>query len=213
MKSIFKDYEVIFFDLDDTLYPEIAYLTTAFKAIGKDFEKKYALNAAEVESFLTQTFEKEGRQKLFNKCFFHFFESKNGAYTEGSFFFKEFLSKALHILRTVQPTEKIALFPYVYALIPQLLSEKKQIFVVTNGNVSQQKNKIAHLDWQNLDTSLTFVFANEYAPKPSPKVFNDFLEPDFNLKNKKILFIGDATTDEQFSQNIGADFLHVDFLT
>lgn len=224
MKSIFKDYDVYLFDLDDTLYPEIAYLKAAFKEIGNAFEGQYALNPTEIESFLIHTFLKEGRQKLFNKLFNYllndlnylelntFNSLKKHKNTEGGLSEQKFVHLCLNILRTVQLVEKIDLFPYVYALISQLLAQGKQIFIVTNGHVAQQQNKIAALNWQNLDTSLTFVFANLFVPKPSSKVFNDYLEPNFHFKNKKILFIGDAETDAEFSQNCGIDFLHVDFL-
>ncbi len=228
MKSeILSNYDTIIFDLDDTLYPEISYLIPAFKAISKEIEAEYTVNAAEVASFLINTFEKKGRSMLFNKCFNHFLKSENEAEnerkndeqviarheaTEGVYFEDMPIAKYLHILRTVKIAEKIALFPYAYRLIPQLLAEKKQIFVLTNGNPKQQRNKIAHLDWQNLDAQITFVFANEFAPKPSPSVFSDFLVPNFHLKTKKTLFIGDAETDAEFSQNVGFDFLHVDYL-
>lgn len=216
----FQNYDTIIFDLDDTLYPEIDYLKPAFKAIGKAFEAKYAINALEIEQFLIQTFEKKGRSMLFNKCFNHFLktenqgenEAENRQNTEGGYFEKNMIKDCLLILRTVDIKEKIPLFPHVYDLIPQLLAEKKQIFVLTNGNPQQQRNKIAHLDWQNLDTHITFVFANEFAPKPSPSVFSDFLEPNFPIKTKKTLFVGDAETDAEFSQNVGFDFLHVDYL-
>jgi phosphoglycolate phosphatase-like HAD superfamily hydrolase len=215
MPNVFEKYDVIFFDLDDTLYPEIEYLQAAFGAIGQFFEKKHALNARQMESFLTTTFKEDGRQNLFNQCFNHFKEeinAKNLENTEGGLSEKIFINMCLDILRTVKIPEKIALFPYVYPLIPQLLKEKKQIFVLTNGNVSQQKNKINSINWASFADSITFVFANEFAPKPSAKVFTDFLEPHFKLRNRTMLFIGDAQTDEQFCQNIGIDFLHVDFL-
>jgi phosphoglycolate phosphatase-like HAD superfamily hydrolase len=208
----FQNYDTVIFDLDDTLYPEIAYLTPAFQAIGQYFDRKHGLDAIEVGTFLTTNFIKNGRQNLFNQCFNQFFLPEKTQNTEGSYFEKNVIDDCLNILRTVEIKEKIALFLYAYRLIPQFLAEKKQIFVLTNGNVQQQKNKIRHLDWQNLDRHITVVFANEYAPKPSSKVFSDFLEPNFHLKNKKTLFIGDAKTDAEFSQNVGFDFLHVDFL-
>ncbi len=219
----FSNYNAIIFDLDDTLYPEIAYLEAAFKAISKELEHKYALNAIKIEAFLMSTFIKDGRKNLFNKCFNYVLNELNNAQlnhqnlikkhenTEGVLSENTFINTCLNILRTVQITEKINLFPYVYDLIPQLIAEKKQIFVLTNGHVSQQKNKINSLHWNNLVPSITFVFANEFAPKPSSKVFTDFLEPNFQLKNKTMLFIGDAETDALFSQSIGIDFLHVDF--
>jgi HAD superfamily hydrolase (TIGR01549 family) len=216
--EIFKKYDVILFDLDDTLYPEIDYLKAAFKAISKELEHKYALNAIEIEAFLINNFIKNGRKNLFNKCFNYALNQLNNENlikkhenTEGLLSENIFINTCLNILRTVKITEKISLFPYVYDLMPQLLTEKKQIFVLTNGHVGQQKNKINSLIWNNLAASITFVFANEFAPKPSTEVFNNFLKPTFQLKNKTILFIGDAETDVQFSQNIGIDFLHVDF--
>ncbi len=207
----FQNYDTIIFDLDDTLYLEIDYFKEAFQAISTHFEENSSVNAIEIAHFLTTTFIENGRQNLFNQCFNRYFSHENAQNTEGVVSEDFFVNTCLTILRTVKIKDKIALFPYVYTVLPQLLLEKKQIFVVTNGNVQQQKNKIQYLDWQNLDTQITFVFANEYAPKPSPKVFSDFLVPNFNLKNKRMLFIGDAETDAQFSQNIGADFLHVDF--
>ena len=73
----FQNYDVILFDLDDTLYPEIDYLKVAFKAIGKELEDKYALNAIEIEAYLINTFIKNGRQNLFNKCFNYAFNQLN----------------------------------------------------------------------------------------------------------------------------------------
>jgi HAD superfamily hydrolase (TIGR01549 family) len=215
MLNIFQNYDIVLFDLDDTLYPEIEYLQAAFGAIGQFFEKKYALNAWQLEEFLTTTFIKHGRQNLFNQCFNHFKEEiqdKKRKNTEGVLFENIFVEQCLNILRTVEIPEKICLFPYVYEIFPQLLAQEKQIFIITNGNITQQKNKIKQLEWNGMDASITVVFANQFAPKPSPKVFTDFLEPHFHLKNKNILFVGDAETDAEFSRNIGVDFLHVDSL-
>jgi HAD superfamily hydrolase (TIGR01549 family) len=215
MLHIFQDYNVILFDLDDTLYPEMDYLKPAFAAIGHFFEKKHALNAQQVEDFLTTTFTKYGRQNLFNQCFNHFKEEIKGKKrenTEGVLSENIFVEQCLNILRTVQIREKIRFYPFVYEVIPQLIKQGKQIFIITNGNIIQQKNKVKHLDWDSIDTYITVIFANQFAPKPSPKVFTEFLEPNFSLKNKRILFVGDAETDAEFSRNIGVDFLHVDYV-
>jgi HAD superfamily hydrolase (TIGR01549 family) len=215
MLNIFQNYDIILFDLDDTLYPEVEYLQAAFGAIGLLFEKEYALNALQVEDFLTTTFAKKGRQSLFNQCFNHFEEEIQGKKrenTEGVLVENTFVEQCLTILRTVEIREKIRFYPFVYKVVPELLKQGKQIFIITNGNVRQQKNKVKHLMWNGMDASITIVFANEFAPKPSPKVFTDFLEPHFQLKNKKIVFAGDAETDAEFSRNIGVDFLHVDSL-
>jgi HAD superfamily hydrolase (TIGR01549 family) len=221
MLHIFQDYNVVLFDLDDTLYPEMDYLKPAFAAIGHFFEKRHALNAQQVEDFLTITFTRQGRKNLFNQCFNHFEEEIQGKkrqntdlsrdYREGVVFENIFVEQCLSILRTVEISKKIHLFPYVYEVLPVLKRQGKQIFIITNGNITQQKNKVKHLQWNGLDESITLVFANQFAPKPSPKVYTEFLEPNFNLKNKSILFVGDAETDAEFSCNIGVDFLHVDY--
>jgi HAD superfamily hydrolase (TIGR01549 family) len=221
MLHIFQDYNVVLFDLDDTLYPEIEYLKAAFAAIGQFFEKEYALNTRKVEDFLTTTFTKQGRKNLFNHCFHHFKEEIQGKkhentdlsrdYREGVLLENIFVEQCLNILRTLEIAEKIRFYPFVYKIIPQLIKQEKQIFIITNGNTTQQKNKVKHLQWNGMDASITIIFANQFAPKPSPKVFTDFLEPNFSLKNKSILFVGDAETDAEFSRNIGVDFLHVDY--
>jgi phosphoglycolate phosphatase-like HAD superfamily hydrolase len=219
--NIFQNYKVVLFDLDDTLYQEIEYLKAAFHAIGQFFEKEYALNALQIEDFLITIFTKQGRKNLFNQCFKHFELEINAKKRKSTDLFRDhrkgalveniFVEQCLNILRTVELREKIRFYPFVYEVIPKLLKQGKQIFIITNGNVLQQENKLKHLEWNGMDVSITVVFANQFAPKPSPKVFTDFLEPNFNLKNKSILFVGNAETDAEFSSNIGVDFLHVDY--
>jgi HAD superfamily hydrolase (TIGR01549 family) len=75
-----------------------------------------------------------------------------------------------------------------------LLEKQKQIFVLTNGNPDQQRNKIRNIQWKGIDEKITFIFANEIEPKPSPEGIRHILKLTGIEKDKTIL-IGDSEVD------------------
>ncbi len=96
----------------------------------------------------------EGREKLFDK-----FLSRSGIGMD-------ICRNALIILRGFNPEKQIELSPKTEAILRSTIEKNKQIFVLTNGNLYQQKNKIRNLLWKGLDKKITFIMANEIEPKP-----------------------------------------------
>ena len=50
----------------------------------------------------------------------------------------------------------------------QLISVKFPIYLITNGNIEQQKNKLNHLTIPENCYFAKVIFASQYKPKPFP---------------------------------------------
>jgi putative hydrolase of the HAD superfamily len=196
MLPLFKNYDYIILDLDDTLYPEIQYLDGAYKNIAKFIAKNTNISSEKIYNYLTLQFNIKGRHLLFDRLLTNF--NINSA----------ILPEMLKILRTFKPKNKILLYSEIYKILPALISKSKYTFVVTNGNVEQQKNKVKNINWRNLNKSLIFIYANRFNKKPSPDSFN-FIKKKYFINPTKTIMIGDSNTDKDFAENCNINFFHI----
>ena len=111
-------------------------------------------------------------------------------------------------MRTYSPNQKIALYPNIYKILPKIIDNSRQVFVVTNGNVIQQKNKKRNIEWNFLDKKLTFIYANEFKKKPSKESFN-YIKKRYMVEENSTIMIGDSIFDEKFAENCKIDFMFV----
>lgn len=82
---------------------------------------------------------------------------------------------------------------------------KSKFFIVTNGNVLQQKQKIKLIE-KYFKTDYFVEYANITSPKPSVHSFLK-LNNKFNFSNP--LFVGDSKVDQQFAYNACIPFVNV----
>ena len=190
-----ESYDTFLIDLDDTLYDEKLYLFEAYKRISVFLSHRKNIESELIASFLKETFLKEGRSNLFDKLINEFKIDIAS------------MDELLEILRNFHHKNKIQLFPEAYILLAQLNEKNKKILVVTNGNVTQQENKVKSIDWRGLRSFLEVIYAKNFGSKPNCSVF-DFACKKFNLTNQKILMIGDSTVDSEFAKNCSIDFIH-----
>lgn len=190
-----KNYFLI--DLDDTLYDESQYLFPAYNAIAKYLQQNFHEDEVAIRTFLKNTFTEEGREYLFNKMF-AVFEMEEGI-----------MPALLHIMRTVQLNYKMNLFEVWQDMLTQLQQQQKKIFVITNGNPIQQKNKIAQIDWKGFDQQIEFFCADEWKRKPAIDVFEVIMKKYADATFSDFIMIGDSKTDEEFAINCGIDFTNV----
>lgn len=196
MHILTREFDYFLFDLDDTLYPEFEYLDEAYLNISKFLETKTSIKYNKIYDFLIFNFNNTGRELLFDKMFFHFKIDPN------------FINDVLTILRTFVPKKKIALYPNIYKKLAEIINNSKQVFVVTNGNIIQQKNKVNNIEWNLLDKRLTFIYANEYEKKPSNLSFIH-IKNKYLITNESSIMIGDSLTDKQYATNSGIDFMYI----
>ena len=198
MHELINKYSNFLIDLDNTIYLETDYLFEAYKQIALFIESRTGLNYFIYEEFLINEFNSNNRTDIFNKTIRKFSLDK------------DFLTYFLQILRTLKLERKLEMFPETFHFIQLLQVNNKSIYVVTNGNVNQQKNKVDQINWKGLKSKIQFVYANEYEPKPSKKSFLKIFK-NHTFYNE-YLMIGDSSVDQDYAKNCEIDFFHVDNL-
>jgi FMN phosphatase YigB (HAD superfamily) len=193
MLDKFKNFDLFIFDLDDTLYPEKDYLFKAYDQIGFVLSRNLNLDSFAISAFLKNTFLLEGREKLFDK-FLKKYEKD-----------PKYLSVMIETLRQTVIPEKINLYPMMYELLSEIIKLNKKVFVLTNGNPGQQRNKVKSINWFNLDSAIKFIYANEYEPKPSSFSVKMILSLE-KVEISKVIFIGNSENDRLCASSAGIDY-------
>ena len=198
--NYFSKYKLIVFDLDNTLISEKEYLFKAYEDISYFIENKCFIDRIKIENYLKNEFIKNGRSKLFDNMFSDF----NINDVE--------MTSILNILRTVKPRKKISLIENMKLILEILINNEIPYVIFTNGNVDQQKNKVANIQWEGLQTEV--IYANEINPKPDTISFSTYLVKNkIKINKHEILMIGDSNVDQLFAENFGCDFKHVSYFT
>ncbi len=195
LSSATDGYSLVIFDLDDCLYVETDFLFPAYQQIAQAVQQRFGVSSKLVFHFLSSTFVEHGRKNLFNKLIDHFSLSS------------EALALCLESLRSYSKPNSIFLDQSCENLLTALARKTHiSICVLTNGNVVQQKNKVASLKWNKLETQLRFYFANEIAPKPSPKAVHQILL-DTTMNKENAVLIGDSDIDQETASNANIAFV------
>jgi FMN phosphatase YigB (HAD superfamily) len=200
MRKSILEANFIMFDLDNTLFEETDYLFQGYEKIALYLSKKHQLSTFDIYKYLSLNFKFDDRSNLFDNML----EEFNIPQFE--------LPNILDILRTYTPYQKIQLYPELKQVLIEIKSKFVPFVIVTNGNVTQQQNKIKHIDWGNLKPLV--YYANNCSPKPSPQIYFDCILPRYreSIKKGKIFYIGDSKIDQIFAENIGFDFIDVTLL-
>ena len=124
------------FDLDDTLYPEIEYVRSGFKAVSRYLAiVKTKKSADTLYSRLVSLLNDNGRGQVFDILL-----KEEGIYS------KYLVKKCISIYRAHIP--EIKLSNSVINVLERISEKYGNIYLVTDGNLTAQRNKIAKL---NLD--------------------------------------------------------------
>jgi FMN phosphatase YigB (HAD superfamily) len=152
------------FDFDNTLYPEKDYLYQVYYMIGQFVEYQETFDHDIITKFLTDEFEANGREKLFDKLIEKFNLKE------------EYKENMLRLLRTGRLPLKLLLFKEMEWIMNEVVNNNRLLFLLTNGNVEQQRNKIVQVEWNGLQKNLRCYFANEIKPKPAPDALQLLME-------------------------------------
>jgi len=199
IKSISDLYNLslFIFDLDNTIYKEEDYLFQAYKAIAEECAGSLPSRTRKaLYTILKDLYLQQGCEKLFDK------------FLDVVGLNKSYLPVCLKILRSFKPGKPLEIDKKVKKILISLNSRSKRIFILTNGNVDQQRNKIRHIKWDGLDNKIVFVFADEIEPKPSPAGIIYILKSTGTAKDNAIM-IGDSEIDLKCASNGGIKFINI----
>jgi FMN phosphatase YigB (HAD superfamily) len=182
------------FELDNVLFPEKEYLYQVYYLFAGFLEYTELLDAKVLVNLMVQTHEQQGAGAVFNTL-----QERFKLHEKYRFNFE-------HLHTAAQVPLKIMLYPHMLTLLQDIVVDRKQIFIVTNGNPLQQLNKIKYTDWQGLEKYLTCYFANEIAPKPEPDIVHFLLEKH-QLQRRETAMIGSTDTDRLCAESCGIDYI------
>lgn len=179
--------KVIIFDLDDTLYNEIDYVYSGFKAVSSYFSKYYELEVNTFYHHMLDLLQKNGRGNVFDDIL-----------SQYNIYSKKNVKKALSVYRTHKP--EISLSKQTKELLRYYNSKNIPIYIITDGNKIVQSNKITSL---NLDKFVKKSFiTHRYGKihsKPSTYCFEKIAKLE-KVNFHDIIYIGD---------NINKDFVNI----
>jgi phosphoglycolate phosphatase-like HAD superfamily hydrolase len=184
------------FELDSVLYPEKDYLLQVYYLFATFLEYKEMLDAKVVTGLMTKTFEEEGPTEVFNRVRQRFNISEEYRYN----------FDLLH--KTARLPLKLLLYKDALTFLQDIVVDRKQIFILTNGDPQQQLNKIKQTEWHGLEQYLTCYFADEINAKPEPDAIHHILK-QHNLERRDTLMIGNAQSDKLCAESSGIDFLEM----
>jgi phosphoglycolate phosphatase-like HAD superfamily hydrolase len=182
------------FELDNVLFPEKDYLYQVYYLFAGFLEYTELLDAKVLVNLMVQTYEQEEAATVFNTL-----QQRFKLDEKYRFNFE-------HLHTAAQVPLKLLLYPEMLTLLQDIVVDRKQIFIVTNGNPQQQLNKIKYTDWQGLEQYLTCYFANEIAPKPEPDMVHLLLDKH-QLQRRNTLMIGITEADKLCAEACGIDYI------
>ncbi|MEM5875592.1 MAG: HAD family hydrolase [Candidatus Aenigmatarchaeota archaeon] len=167
---------IIVLDLDDTLYNELDFVKSGFKAVSEYLYKKFSINKRKSFLFMMKKLRTEGRGRIFDDLL-----KKYGIYT------KKEVRKCINIYRNHKP--RIFLYPEAREFLKKF--KKYPLYIVTDGNKVAQQNKIKAL---KLDKKIKFCYITshygEKGAKPSPYCFLKICKKEKVLP-KNVVYIAD----------------------
>ena len=111
-----------------------------------------------------------------------------------------------HLCDTAKLPLKLLLYQNMLNLLQDIVVDRKQLYIVTNGTPARQLNKIKQMEWHGLEPYLTCYFANETTPKPEPDSI-DLLISEHGLQRKNVVMIGNSATDMLCAEACGIDYM------
>ncbi|MDQ7949376.1 MAG: HAD hydrolase-like protein [Pedobacter sp.] len=189
--------KAVVFGLDNVLYPEKDYLLQVYYLFSEFMAYTLQLDAKSMIAFMQEEFAQSGSDQLFAKTAAQFDIPLN---FEANF-------ERLH--QNARLPLKLLLYKKVLELLQDLVVDRKQIFLLVDGNPEQQLNKIRQMEWHGIEPYLKVYFTEEFSAKPSPESFIFILENN-ELAKADMLLVGHSKADENFAKNVGVDYLSLD---
>lgn len=189
--------KVFVFELDNVIYPERDYLLQVYYLFANfiEFTEGVPLSA-DLTIFFKIAYEHHGAEGIFERA--------REAFGIDEKYRENF--ERLHYT-AILPL-KLLMYKEVLRFLQEIIVDRKQLFLITNGNPEIQLNKIRQLEWNGLEKYLRVFYAQEIKLKPEPDVLTYILN-DNNLLRKDVIILGASIIDEEFAATCGVDYINV----
>ncbi len=198
---IYKDLDphkkAFIFELDNVLYPEKDYLLQVYYLFSNFIESIETFPpASDLTDFFRNSYHHHGDEGIFNRV------------KEAFGIDEKYRINLERLYSTARLPLKLLLFEDVLKLLQEIIVDRKQIFLVLNGDPAIERNKIIQIEWNGLEEFLKVYYAREIKLKPEPDVLSYILK-EHNLIRKDVIIIGATETDEEFAIACGVDYYNI----
>lgn len=193
-----KHKKVFIFELDDVLYPQKDYVLQVYYLFANFLEYQEGIVfTQDMIDFMAKRYAEHGERDMFDKLkeVFAIDEKYRGNFE------RLYVNARLPI--------KLLLFDKMATLLNDIISDKKQLFILTKGNPDMQINKIKQTDWGGLEKQLR-VYFTDIPDSTTPSLLQ--IKNTGGFQWDEILLIGNAPVDKQFAEAQKVDFMAVDEL-
>ncbi|HEY0900448.1 MAG TPA: HAD hydrolase-like protein [Sphingobacteriaceae bacterium] len=185
------------FELDNVLYPERDYLLQVYYLFANFIEYLETVPPSnDLTDFMKRVFEHHGPEKIFDKA------------QEAFGLDEKYRENFDRLHQNARLPLKLLLYKDMLTLLQDIVVDRKLIFLVTDGNLEQQLNKIRQIEWNGLEKYLKAYFTVETAPKPDTASLELILK-EHQLLRKDLVIIGASENDQLYAANAGVDYVDV----
>ncbi len=179
MTNTLKDIKAYIFDLDDTLYDEEQYVSSAISDVCRYISKKYEIDFNGLYEYCIHSIYEDGRG--------HTFDDLCKKYS-----LDEDIKQLVGIYRSCNPN--LVLYDDAKELIKYLKDNNKKIGIITDGNSDVQGIKAKALGLYEIAESVILTDnlheGGKKLSKPSVKVYETCLK-ELNVSPNEAVYIGD----------------------
>ncbi|MES2267168.1 MAG: HAD hydrolase-like protein [Bacteroidota bacterium] len=183
------------FELDDVLYPAKDYYYQIYYLFANLLEYTELNSAARTTELMIDTYNKKGPGEVYNELVTQLKIDE------------KYRDKLEIMLLTSRLPLKLLLFKNMLSFMQDVVTDRKKLFIVTNGNPQQQLNKLRQVEWHGLEPYLVCYFADESLPKPEPDVLH-LLMKEHNLERRDLVMIEGSETDRLCAEACGIDHIN-----
>ena len=170
--------KAVLFDLDNTLYPEIEFVSSGFRNVAGYLGSRYDLDENSLFDQMIDILQKDGRGKIFDSLLYNM-----GLYGE------ERVKLLVSLYRSHHPS--IYLYEDVLPTLERLKRHNLRLGMVTDWMTSVQRNKIAALGLESLFDIITYTDElGQDCSKPSDIPFKVALEL-LQVVASEAVYVGD----------------------
>ena len=195
-KDIDPRKQAFIFELDNVLFPEKDYLYQVYYLFASLLEYTELSDAKQTTDMMVNAYNDKGADAVFDEL-----KTKLGVE-------ERFRTNLDTLLLNAKLPLRLLLYQNILTLLQEIVTDRKKIFIVTNGNPLQQLNKMKQVEWHGLEPYLTCYFADESKPKPEPDVL-ELIMKEHHLQRRDMIMIENSETDRLCAQATGIDYISV----
>lgn len=186
----FRNIDCVGFDLDGTLYDEKLFVEQVYKQISNLY------NLPKLYEFMINRWNEKGSSypHIYEECYKKYYLELNNISCEN------FIENCLKNYRNFRPILQLSKNTLSFL---EYCKNNFKTFLITDGTISTQKNKINSLD---VEKYFDFkIFSNDYKTSKDNIILKDII--DFSCK--RVIYFGDRTVDKVFAEKNGFEFIKV----